>query len=54
MKTIKQNKRNTAIPGSPMSEKEFMTFLKEGEKGSFLSSGEYKRKFDTWRKGLEK
>jgi hypothetical protein len=54
MKTIKENKRNTAIPGTPMSEKEFKEFIKAGEKGPFMSSTEFKKKFDAWRKGLEK
>lgn len=54
MKTIKVNKRNTAIPGEPMTETEFKSFIKAGEKGPFMSSGEFKKKFDTWRKGLEK
>ena len=54
MKTIKENKRNTAIPGLPMTETEFKTFIKVGEKGPFMSYSEFKRKFDTWRNGLEK
>ena len=54
MKTIKEDKRNTSVPGQPMTELEFKHFIKEGEKGPFLSSGEFKKKFDTWRKGLEK
>jgi len=54
MKTAKENKKNTAIPGLPMTETEFKEFIKAGEKGIFMSSNEYKRKFDAWRKGLEK
>lgn len=54
MKTIKESKRNTAIPGLPMTEAEFKDFIKEGEKGLFMSSDEFKKKFNTWRKGLEK
>jgi len=54
MKTIKENKRNTAIPGHPMTETEFRDFIKVGENGSFMSSSEFKKKFDVWRKGLEK
>ena len=54
MKTIKENKRNTAIPGLPMTESEFKAFIKAGEKGPFISSTEFKKKFDIWRKGLEK
>jgi mRNA-degrading endonuclease HigB of HigAB toxin-antitoxin module len=53
MKTIKENKRNTAIPGHPMTETEFKDFIKAGEKGSFMSPREFKRKFDMWKKGLE-
>lgn len=54
MKTIKENKRNTAIPGHPMTETEFKDFIKVGKKGPFMSSNEFKKKFDVWRKGLEK
>lgn len=54
MKTIKENKINTAIPGNPMTEKEFMDFIKAGKKGPFMSSGEFKKKFDAWKKGSEK
>ena len=53
MKTIKENKRNTSIPGHPMTETEFKDFIKVGEKGPFMSSNEYKRKFNSWKKGLE-
>lgn len=54
MKKIKENKRNTAIPGLPMTETEFKEFIKAGEKGPFMPSDEFKKKFDTWKKGLEK
>ncbi len=54
MKIIKENKRNTAIPGLPMTEKEFKLFVEAGEKGPFMSSNEFKKKFETWKKGLEK
>jgi hypothetical protein len=54
MKTAKEKKKNTALPGLPMSESEFKEFIKEGENGVFFSSGEFKKKFDAWRKGLEK
>ncbi len=54
MKTIKESKRNTSIPGYPMTEAEFKEFIKAGEKGAFMSSTELKKKFDTWKKGLEK
>jgi len=43
-------KRNYAVPGKPMSEAEFKTFLEEGENGSFLSIEESKKKFNEWRK----
>ncbi len=48
MKPTKESKRNTAIPGHPMTETEFKDFSKVGEKGPFLSSTEYKKKFDLW------
>jgi hypothetical protein len=54
MKTIKESKRNTAIPGHPMTEMEFKAFIKAGEKGPFIPSNEFKKKFETWKKGLEK
>ncbi|MHB8259494.1 MAG: hypothetical protein ACYDCN_11540 [Bacteroidia bacterium] len=44
------SKRNYAIPGKTMSESEFKVFLEEGEKGSFLSIEESKKKFNEWRK----
>lgn len=52
MKTAKEKKKNTAVPGLPMSESDFKEFIKEDENGLFLSSEEFKKKFDSWRKGL--
>jgi hypothetical protein len=54
MKTIKEKKRNTAVPGEPMTDVEFINFIKEGEKGPFIPYNEFKRKFDTWRNQLGK
>lgn len=54
MKTTKENKRNTTVPGYSMTETEFKEFIEAGEKGPFFSSNEFKKKFDVWRKGLEK
>ena len=54
MKKIKENKRNTAIPGKPMNDLEFKSFIKEGEKGPFLTEVEYTKDFDEWRKQLKK
>lgn len=54
MKTIKEKKRNTSTPGSPMTETEFRDFIKEGEKGPFLSETEYNKDFNTWRKQLKR
>lgn len=54
MKSVKAIKKHTAIPGTPMTEEEFKEFIKAGEKGSFMPSAEFKRKFELWKKGLEK
>jgi len=54
MKTTKENKTNMSTPGHPMTESEFLSFIKEGEKGPFISTTELKKKFDLWRKGFEK
>lgn len=56
MGKLKQNKRkqNYATPGEPMTRSEFSSFIKEAEKGPFLSEKEFQRKFNTWKKALEK
>ena len=43
-------KENYAEPGKAMTDTEFKAFLEEGEKGSFLSVEESKKKFSEWRK----
>ncbi len=54
MKTVKNKKLNLAIPGEPMSQKEFEALIKEAEKGPFYSDEEFRKKFDKWRKTLKK
>ena len=36
-----------------MNDNEFNNFIKEGEKGPFISSTEFKKKFNTWRTNLK-
>lgn len=47
-------KRNLAIPGKPMSQKEFVDIIKEAEKGPFFSLEEVIEKMDVWKKSLKK
>jgi hypothetical protein len=56
MRKTKQKpvKKNYATPGEPMTEAEFKSFVKEAEEGPFLSEKEFKRKFEVWKKTLEK
>ena len=49
MKTTKENKTNMSKPGHPMTESELKSFIEEGEKGPFLSSRAFKKKFNNWR-----
>jgi hypothetical protein len=48
MKTQKENAKNLATPGKPMSEEAFNTLIKEAEKGPFLSLEESKKHFKEW------
>lgn len=54
MKTKKQNPENFAVPGKPMSQKKFLSLIKEAENGEFHSLEESKKNFEEWRKKLEK
>ena len=56
MGKIKQNKdkKNYAIPGEPMTGLEFKSFIEEAEGGILLPEKEFKRKFEAWKKALEK
>ena len=47
-------KKNYAILGEPMTQVEFKSFVEEAEGGAFLSEKEFKRKFEAWKKALEK
>ncbi|MEO8760705.1 MAG: hypothetical protein ABI388_05760 [Bacteroidia bacterium] len=49
-KTKISTKENVAQPGKAMTDAGFKSFLEEGEKGSFLSVEESKKKFSEWRK----
>jgi hypothetical protein len=49
MKTQKENAKNLATPGKPMSEEAFNTLIKEAEKGPFLTETEFRLKFEQWR-----
>ena len=53
MRTTKENKTNMSTPEHPMTESEFLSFIKEGEKGPFISSSAFKKKFDDWRSKLK-
>ncbi|NBL64625.1 hypothetical protein GV828_05350 [Flavobacterium sp. NST-5] len=54
MKTKKENPENFAIPGKPMSEKKFKALIKEAEKGEFYTDGEFRARFEEWKKSLKK
>ena len=47
-------KRNLAIPGEPMSQEEFVSLIKEAEKGPFYSLEEIVAKMNVWKKSLKK
>lgn len=47
-------KRNLAIPGEPMSQEEFVSLIKEAEKGPFYTLDEIKSKMEVWKKSLKK
>jgi hypothetical protein len=54
MKTQKENSKNLAIPGKPMSQEEFAALIKEAEKGPFFTLEESKKHFEEWRKKISK
>lgn len=56
MGKVKENKpkKNYAIPGEPMTQVEFKSFVEAAEVGVFLPEKEFKRKFGAWKKALEK
>jgi len=49
MKIEKTKKRNLAIPGEPMSQEEFVSLIKEAEKGEFYTEDEFRKKFEEWK-----
>lgn len=54
MKTQKENSKNLATPGKPMSQEEFNLLIKDAEKGPFLTEKEFDDKFDKWRLNRKK
>ncbi len=54
MKTTDKKNKNLAIPGKPMSQKEFADLIKEAEEGSFLTEKEFEKKFEEWRLNRKK
>lgn len=50
---MKIREQNYTVDGLPMSKKEFRNFVKNGEKGPFISSSEFKKKFNNWRTNLK-
>jgi hypothetical protein len=53
-KSKTKSKRNLAIPGEPMSQEEFVSLIKEAEKGPFYSLEEVISKMNVWKKSLKK
>jgi hypothetical protein len=49
-----KSKKNLAIPGEPMSKDEFVSLIKEAEKGPFYSLDELITKMNVWKKSLKK
>lgn len=54
MKMEKTKKRNLAVPGDPMSQEEFVSLIKEAEKGEFYTEDEFRKKFEEWKKTQKK
>jgi hypothetical protein len=49
MKTNNHKTENLATPGKPMSQKKFVSMIKEAEEGEFMTIEEFKERFDKWR-----
>jgi len=49
-KSKSKSAKNYAVPGKPMTQKEFKWLIEEAEKGPFFSIEESKKKFEAWRK----
>jgi hypothetical protein len=54
MRTAKTNKSIPATQGKAMTQSEFGAFIREGEKGTFMTAREFKKRFELWKRGLEK
>ena len=54
MKTKKNNSDNLAKPGKPMSQKKFVSIIKEAEEGTFYTLEESKKHFEEWRSQRKK
>ncbi len=49
MKTANKKAKNLATPGKPMSQEDFVSLIKEGEEGEFMTEKEFDEKFEKWR-----
>ena len=49
MKTAKEKPKNLATPGKPMLQEDFVSLIKEAEKGEFLTLEESEKRFKEWR-----
>ena len=49
MKTVKEKPKNLATPGKPMLQEEFVSLIREAEKGEFISREESEKRFKEWR-----
>ncbi|WP_395061402.1 hypothetical protein [Flavobacterium sp.] len=49
MKTANKKTKNLATPGKPMSQEDFVSLIKEAEKGEFMTEKEFDQKFNEWR-----
>ena len=49
MKTSIKKPKNLATPGKPMSQDEFVSLIKEAEKGEFISEKEFDERLKKWR-----
>jgi hypothetical protein len=49
-KSKSKNTKNYAVPGKPMTQKEFKGLIEEAEKGPFIGVDELRKSFETWRK----
>jgi hypothetical protein len=53
MKTTEKKSKNLATPGKPMSQEDFVSLIKEAEKGEFNTLEESKKIFKEWRSKIK-